>query len=252
MCEAFARNDIDVNLLHPHRNQPDPSLQQINVFGYYGIPPVFTVRTLPNRDVLLLERLLPKPVFGVFFFIHALLWGCFAARASRKENADIYYTREIPVAFWLVLLGLPTVYEAHVALSRLERPLFRYIAQRKCLQRVVALAHEIKENLLGCGCPADKLIVCYHGVEVSSFRKAPAKAECRQRLQLPQDRRIIGYIGRFKTGNMEKGISELISALALKKTKGGRPLSCFVLVGPWMMCRTIIRAHRKKACQRAV
>ena len=52
MCEALALNGLEVVLLHPKRRQEDPILQRSTVFEYYGISPVFTVRTLANWDVV--------------------------------------------------------------------------------------------------------------------------------------------------------------------------------------------------------
>jgi glycosyltransferase involved in cell wall biosynthesis len=44
-------------------------------------------------------------------------------------------------------------------------------------------------------------------------------------LGLPQDRAIIGYIGRFRTMEMEKGIPELVQAMAhLRSVNGKEPL----------------------------
>jgi len=52
MCEAFAKNGVEVLLLHPDRHQANSSLQTVNVFDYYGIAPTFNIKTLPNWDVV--------------------------------------------------------------------------------------------------------------------------------------------------------------------------------------------------------
>jgi glycosyltransferase involved in cell wall biosynthesis len=83
----------------------------------------------------------------------------------------------------------------------------------------------IKERLITRGFPAAKVQVLPDGVDLSLFENLPCKNECRKRLGLSLDCSIIGYIGRFKTLEMEKGIPELIQALPpLKGCNGKEPL----------------------------
>lgn len=232
MCEAFAQNGAGVLLLHPFRYQHDPRLKGQSAFDYYGVPPVFEVRTLPNFDVILLKRFLPKGVFTMAVFIRALLWGLYAALMARKERADLYYTRNIEIAFWLVQMGLPTVYEAHVVPQGGRRRFLRRIAFRPALRLVVVLTSFIKKRFVGLGFPAEKVIVLPDGVDLSLFEELPSKEQCRQRLELPLDRVIIGYIGRFRTMKMEKGILELVQAMAHLPPLDGREPLLLCVGGP--------------------
>ncbi len=225
MCEAFAQNGASVLLLHPFRYQHDPRLQGQSAFDYYDIPPVFEVRTLTNLDVILLKRFLPQGIFTMLVFTRALLWGLYAALVARKEKADLYYTRNIEIAFWLVWMGLPTVYEAHVVPKGGRRRFLRRIAFRPALRLVVVLTSFIKERFVELGFPAEKGIVLPDGVDLSLFEGLPSKEECRRRLGLPLDRVIIGYIGRFRTMTMEKGIPELVQTMVhLLPFDGQEPL----------------------------
>jgi hypothetical protein len=110
MCEAFASTNLEVILLHPFRYQVDRQLQSQNVFDYYGLSQIFTVRTLQNFDVIRLERFVPKKAFILIFFVNTRLWELYAALVARAEGADLYYTRNIWIAYWLMKCGLPTVY----------------------------------------------------------------------------------------------------------------------------------------------
>lgn len=75
------------------------------------------------------------------------------------------------------------------------------------------------------GFSEDKTIVLPDGVDLSLFDNLPSQIECRQRLGLPLDQPIIGYIGRFQTMGMEKGIPELVQAMKyLPSYKGSEPL----------------------------
>jgi glycosyltransferase involved in cell wall biosynthesis len=225
MCEAFAQNGASVLLLHPFRYQRDPRLKEQSVFGYYGVPPVFEVRTLPNFDVILLERFFPKNISMVLVFARALLWGLYAALKVRKEEADLYYTRNIEIAFGLMRMGLPTVYEAHVVPKRVRRWLLQRIARHSALRLVVVLTSFIRERFVELGFLAEKVIVLSDGVDLSLFEDLPRKEECRRKLGLPSDRCIVGYIGRFRTMEMEKGIPELVQAMVhLSPFDGQEPL----------------------------
>jgi glycosyltransferase involved in cell wall biosynthesis len=213
MCEAFAQNGVEVQLWHPFRHQFDSKLQKQSGFDYYGITPIFQVRTLPNWDVVRLNYLIPDNWFAPIFFAHGLLWGFYAARAAAAEKADIYFTRDSTTAYWLTKLGLPTVYEAHVVPKRAQRGILRRIARDPALQLVVVLTSFIKEEFMKIGFPGEKIAVVPDGVDLSLFAELPSREECRRRFELPPDRPIVGYIGRFRTMEMEKGVPTLIHAM---------------------------------------
>jgi glycosyltransferase involved in cell wall biosynthesis len=224
MCEAFVQHRLAVLLLHPYRHQGDLVLREQSVFNYYALPQTFEVRTLPNIDVVRIEQLVPRGTFTALLFLHGLVWGLSAALAARREKADLYYTRDTMVASWLIRLGLPTVYEAHVVPKRTQRKLLQRIAQQQALRLVVVLTSYIKERFVEIGFHSQNIAVLADGVDLSLFVDLPNREECRHRLGLP-DRPIIGYIGRFQTMGMEKGIPELIKAMAhLPSLYGKEPL----------------------------
>jgi glycosyltransferase involved in cell wall biosynthesis len=247
MCEALAQNGANLLLLHPFRYQRNPRLKKQNVFDYYGVPPVFEVRTLPNLDIILLERFFPRGIFTLLVFARALLWGLYAALVAGKEKADFYYTRNIEIAFWLVQVGLPTVYEAHVVPKRGRRWLLQRIARHPALRLVVVLTSFIGERLVGMGFPAQKVIVLPDGVDLSLFEGLPSKEECRRQLGLPSDRVIIGYIGRFRTMKMEKGIPELVQAMAHLPLLDGREPLLLCVGGPMEAVPTYLDLARRFA-----
>ncbi|MEM1552341.1 MAG: glycosyltransferase [Candidatus Bathyarchaeia archaeon] len=225
MCEAFALNGAKVKLFHPYRKQMDQKLIGQTVFDYYGIKPVFEVETLPNWDVVPLNLVIPDKWFVPIFFAHALFWGRYATLKVRREQADLYYTRDSEIAYWLVRFGLPTVYEGHVVPKRGQRWLLRQIAYHPALRMVVVLTSFIKQGLINMGIPEEKIVVLPDGVDLALFESLPSREECRRKLRLPLDHFIIGYIGRFRTLEMEKGIPELIEAMAyIPVIDGTRPL----------------------------
>jgi glycosyltransferase involved in cell wall biosynthesis len=225
MCAAFARNGVEVQLWHPYRHQMSSELKGREVFDYYDLPQVFGVRTVPNFDVIRLERVFPEATFRPLFSVHAFLWGLYAALKARKEKADIYYTRDSVVAYWLLRLRLPTIYEEHVVPRRAQRAILRRVARQSELRLVVVLTSFIKKGFLEMGFSDEKVAVVPDAVDLSLFANLPSREECRRLLGLPQERSIIGYIGRFQALGAEKGIPELVQTMAhLPAIKGKEPL----------------------------
>jgi len=224
MCEAFSELGVKVLLLHPHRYQDDRRMRDKTVFEYYELSHSFEIRTLPNPDVLRVERLFPGRSFVWLFFLHGLLWGLCAALKARKERADLYYTRDVALAFWLTRLGLPTVFEGHTLPKRARGWLLRRMAHHQHLRLVVLLTSHLKESFAELGFDRKRLAVFPDAVDLSLFYDLPDKAECRRQLGLSGNLTIIGYIGRFQTMGKEKGIPQLIEAMAhLPSIKGKVP-----------------------------
>ncbi len=224
MCEAFAASGADVLLVHPYRHQVNAALRGRSVFDYYSVRPAFEVRTLPNWDVVPLERFLPGGVSAGLSVAQAVGWGLYAAVYAANEPADLYYTRDVEVAFWLTRLGLPTVLEIHAVPRKARRALLRRVACHRSLRLMVTLTSFSRDRLLALGVPKNDIVILPDGVDLALFDDLPDKGECRRQLGLPLDRSIIGYVGRFQTLGREKGISELIGALAGLRFEGREPL----------------------------
>ncbi len=229
MCEAFADLGVKVRLLHPRRHNP---LEGKSVFEYYGVRPVFEVQALPNWDVVPLSRWVPGGWFAPVFFLHAFFWARYAVRKAAREKAHLYYTREVPIAYWLVRQGFPTVYEAHVVPKRGQRWLLKGMTQREELRLVVVLTSFIRDAFIKMGFPEEKVVVLPDGVDLSLFENLPDRASCRSALNLPLDRPLVGYIGRFRTLEMEKGIPELIEAMKYLPAIGGKEPLLLCVGGP--------------------
>jgi glycosyltransferase involved in cell wall biosynthesis len=225
MSATFAQHDVEVLLLHPYRYQPNSLLRRQSVFTYYGLPQTFTIRALPDIDYSQAQRFFPERASMPLFLAHALLWGMYAVRVASREKADVYYTRDIPIAYWLLRSGLPTVYEEHGMPKRAQHWLLRRIARHPALRLVVVLNQLTKEQYVDTGFAPDKLLVLPNGVDLSLFTNLPSREDCRRRLGLALDRHIVGYLGRFQTMGMEKGIPESIQAMAhLRSFSGPEPL----------------------------
>jgi len=219
LCEAFSRLGVTAELWHPRRHQPNPAVAGRSVFDYYGVPPVLTVRTLPNLDVVRLERWLPSSLFQLLFALQGAAWGSYVARRAVRDQVDLYVTRDVLVAWRLVRKQLPTVLDVHVVPKGPRRKLLRLLADAPALRGYVALTQVNRESLLAMGIPPDLVVVAGSGVDPHQYENLSSRQECRVLHGLPLGRAIVGYVGRFQTLGQEKGIAGLIQAVGLLKAR---------------------------------
>lgn len=232
MCEALARQGLEVTLFHPWRRQHNLGMARQSLFSYYGLPPAFRVEPLANLDVVSLEPLIPKKLFSGLFAGHSYLWGLYAAWRARMARADLHFTRDLPVAFWLTRMKLPTVCELHTLPRSGQQWLLRLLNRQPGLRLMVALTSFIGDTLVEMGFAPDQVLVLPSGVDLKAYQSLPGKEQCRRRLGIPLGRRLIGYIGRFQTMGMEKGIPEVIRALARFPARYGSAPHFLCVGGP--------------------
>ncbi|MDO8468735.1 MAG: glycosyltransferase, partial [Candidatus Peribacter sp.] len=69
------------------------------------------------------------------------------------------------------------------------------------------------------------------GVDPKRFAQMPSSADARKEWRLPMDRKIAVYVGSLITrGTIEKGVRELLMAIALLKNERG--ILCWIIGGP--------------------
>lgn len=224
MCEAFSELGHPVELWHPRRHQSDPALANVDVFEFYSLSRSFKVRSLPNLDLMRARSFFPGRTFAVVSFIQVFIWAMIVSRVARGASAQIYYTRDPVVAAWLTSRRLPTVFEAHLLPARFGKAVIRRFARKESLIRAVGVTSFITDGLVELGVPATKAITASDAVDLKLFSSSPAKEVLRTELGLPSDRPIVGYIGRFETMGMEKGIKELLKAVATLHRYDPRPM----------------------------
>jgi glycosyltransferase involved in cell wall biosynthesis len=191
-----------------------------------GLPcPPFAVRPIPTADpewvrLIGLGRLFECAVRAVPL-AHGLwyrsTYGSFAAGAAAyllatRRRFDLVYTRsEWALAALAPLAGLlrrPVVFELHALGPRL-----RASGLLARATRVVALTGATRQQVIDTGVPPARVMVAPDAVDLARFDVPMERAECRRRVGLPPDRPVIGYVGRFETMGMDKGIPTLIRAL---------------------------------------
>lgn len=128
--------------------------------------------------------------------------------------------------------GFPLIYHVHgTEVGRSERPNPQLVLLEKrggeVADCVITVSKAMKDELIGLGFPADKIHVCYHGVDARFFDPAridPKRLEeLRARYGFGPGDTIILFIGRLEP---VKGVIQLIEAMpmVLEKHPGARLL----------------------------
>ncbi|MHB0865504.1 MAG: GtrA family protein [Minisyncoccota bacterium] len=197
MCEAFARLGHTVELVVPSRRTPiteDP-------FSYYGVERTFTITRLPTFDTVSWGR--------AGFWLQVLSFIFHAARYARRSSAEVIYSRD-PALFFFgrMPLGTKLVWEIHT------KPTLRVAKMiRKSLVRIVAISGGLRDVLVESGVPQERIIVAHDAVNADMFAHILDRQTTRRELSLPQDKKLIAYIGKYKTMGESKGVEEVIAVV---------------------------------------
>ncbi len=206
MCESFVFAGVEVKLILPTRKnsiQTDP-------FEYYGIKDDFELKKLKSFDP---DFLIPMPA-GYYIkaqfliFIKSLFF--YLIFKKNKKNY-IFYTRDEMLLPVLQLFSKKVVWESH-ALPNNKKRYFKY--WKKCY-KIFCLTNQVKNDLIKLGICEDKIVVSPDAVDLKIFDIPESKEDARKKLNLPQDKIILGYTGSFKTKGMDKGIADIIKALSI-------------------------------------
>ncbi len=211
MCEAFANIGNEVLLAVPRRH----NFIKADPFDYYGIDRVFSVRRLFTLDLVR---------FGpIGFMFQSISFAIAAALLAYQHGDDLVYSRDPGIVWLCGLFGIKTVWEMHVASDS-------FLARRAAGQahKIVVISGGLREFYLERGVPDQRIIVAHDGVDLREF-KDESKDALRAQLSLPAERRIIAYVGKFKTMGQSKGVEGLIEAMG--KVVQARPNTYLLIVG---------------------
>lgn len=195
MCEAFAREGLDVHFVIPSKKHAE------NIFAYYDVAENFTVTRLPTIKILRGMPWLSYWIANISFLVSLFFWFLFV---SRKNT--IAHTREFMIAFLMKRLGFTTVYEAHRII--LKKNIFFWCVSdiEKIVTNSKGVAAEFNER-------GFKQVLSYpNGVDPRIFSFKEKKEELRVMLNLSKDKKIVMYTGHLYGW---KGIDTAIHAAKL-------------------------------------
>lgn len=184
MCEAFGRAGHNVKLLAPRRFNPIKE----SPFFYYGVEKNFEIVKLPCLDFV--NAHLGKIGFWIqiaTFYIAAKIY-------LLGKKIDCLYTRDFLPAIIMPWRRRVIFYEIH-ALPK-GGLFFHKIAWNKS-KGLIVISEGIKEGLLAYGLPEKKIFVARDAVDLEKFDIGASKNECRAKLNLSQNRKMVLYIGHL-------------------------------------------------------
>jgi len=228
MCESFASQGIIVTLLYQKRNNTQLESLAGNIFEYYAIRNLFSIKKLFCLDSALLEKIHS----GIWFYVTTISYLMAAAiyLIRNRKAIDIIYCRDM---FSLMLLGLlqpvlklPTFYEAHAFPHKLIR---LHIGFVKKMDGIIVLTEQLRELLSKKGVHHLKITVAHDGVDLRHFQNAHLKgAQIKVRMGIPLQSTLIGYVGRFVTMEQEKGIKDLLESMSYLPDYNGSIYMAFI------------------------
>ena len=227
VCEGFAKNNVEVNLILAFRLQTNKKLRQIkDIWSYYEIEKRFRIIKLPSLDLVYFD-LYTKKASHLRFVIRQISFAFFATIYSLFKKADIYYTRDRFFAFFFgslkFLHGKKIYYEAHTFKRSVGK-----LVKKGWIDGLIVITHKLKEFYMKEGIPEEKILVAPDGVDLKMFDNSTSKEDARRELHLPPKSKIIGYVGQLQTMEMEKGTKELIEAFKTLKEQRDDLILCFV------------------------
>ena len=179
-CEAISNDGIDLELVVPdQKNKQDP-------FTYYGIKQVFKLRRVSVYNLLHFKKIgfIAQSFLFSFLVIFSL---------GSRLKTEIIYSRDIFTLAILILFGCKNVYfESHAGEYNF---VVKYVLKR--VRGIVCITHGLKNHYLALGVKEKKITIAPDGVDLKLFRSLPTRAECRGKLGLPLDKKIIMYVGSF-------------------------------------------------------
>ncbi len=200
MCQAFARAGVAVTLVVPYRNN---AIRQ-DAFEYYGAKRNFKIQYVGALDAM---HIVPGKIAHaiqtltsmISFFWYLLMY-----------QADVFYARDPASLLLLSFLGRPYVAELHDYRARQPRWWMKRILKKA--KKIVVNSEGTRTLLMNHYSDITKVLVAPNGVDLDFFDISETREQARTKLQLPQDKIIIGYVGRLEVAGRDKGVPMLQDA----------------------------------------
>jgi glycosyltransferase involved in cell wall biosynthesis len=239
MCEAFARAGADVTLLYADRRNK-PHLATDDIWGHYGLPRAFPAEKIPALDVYVVAERLSGPPARAWDKLASLLvmltYHLALIARLRPERDAVLYSRDAVTLAVIAALwprrARRAFYEAHTyPRTRVGGWLRGWLVTR--VGGVIVITGHLRERYASLGVPPDRLLVAHDGVRAARFDAPGPRADCRREIGWPEDAFIAGYMGRFQTLGMDKGLSDLADAVAaLAADDAAHPVRLGLVGGP--------------------
>ncbi len=180
MCEAFVKNGAELELVVPLRFRIS-ELGKRDPFRYYRVEKIFKIKKIFCFDLTPLNRFL-----GPFSSLtQALSFSFFVSMYLFFNRADIIYSRDRFSLFFINKKNV--VFEVHKIPKSLSL---------KGVDKIITISRGIKHDLVKKGIK-NKILVVPDAIDLEDFRIEESKKECRRKLNLPANKKIVLYTGHL-------------------------------------------------------
>lgn len=196
-CEALKELGVDVELIIPDRGIY-PQITETDPLEYYQVKHRFPVKKLPSYS------------FGtrgsrLLFWLQQYLF----ARTVRRylKHPALVYSRDPFIIRTLSRQGHELYWEAHQFPRNIRSGFYRTVLDH--IRGLVVISDGLKKAFVKSGFPEQRIITAPDGFDPVEFVIPETKAEMRQKLRVPHDRKIVLYAGQLFEW---KGVDILVQA----------------------------------------
>jgi len=203
-CEALVQNGEQVELWITNRKKagegrgfPD------NIFNFYGVKRKFPIKKIPVIELI-------SKKCKAYFYLESFSFLIMAFFALLRKKGDfIIYTRDESVQFLKFFTGKKIFWESHMV------PKLDFLIKRrlKKINGIVAISESLKNILINkYKINNDKISAAHDAVDIDDFSDFLPKNKARDFLGIPQDKKVVLYIGGIVR---HKGIFVLLDVAAM-------------------------------------
>lgn len=166
---------------------------------FYGLSNRFDIRTYPLHGLLSSSW---RPLRELFF-------RC-AVRWIETRRPDFVFTRSYLLPPLLPASAPPTVVESHGPPDDNpdKQSLYRAVRDGK-VAALLTISEPLKRRYVEAGLPEERIIVLPDGFDARQFEKPLSRQEAADRLGLPRDRLVAGYVGHLYD---HRGVEDILQA----------------------------------------
>jgi len=202
MCESFAQNGADITLVVPTRKN---ILSDKDPFEFYGVKNNFTIQ----RVKMFNPRFLMKLPGGLYPKIQSYFFAQKIISYMKDKEESVLYCRDAIVIFLLSQKIKKIVWECHSIPNKIQT----YAKGLKDILHIFVLTSSMRTSLIEQGIKENNISVTPDSVDLKAFDSVTESLDIlRNQLNLPKDRFIVSYIGKFTTLGKDKGITDLLKA----------------------------------------
>lgn len=209
MCERFSFLGHDVKLWAPRRK----GVVTQDLFEYYGIKKSFEFKIIKSFDFISYSKYLGRLGFYLqtVFFLFILFF-------KKIDKESLIYTRNTTIAWLFKIKKFKVAYECHDWFAGRK---FLALFFLKKVDYIITTNKYIKEEFFKNNFSEQRILVAPNGADLDIFGVNISKEEAIAELQISselknklKENKVILYTGSFKTNGVEKGLDEILEAVA--------------------------------------